>query len=169
MEPFGEKIIDKCMQLVEVEAEDNAVLCLKIIMDFCRHHVKTLPTAEKFLQLILNIFDSMPQRIRDTFDASASQPAAVNAPANAANNAGTPDTPSASAGTANGNAGTAAGESLPTGSQSFKVIAECPIIVVSIFQNHRPIGPKQVVKFTPRIKAALLLQAPAQKKAHDEA
>jgi transformation/transcription domain-associated protein len=62
MEPFAEKVVDKCLELVKVENEDNAVLCLKIVMDFCRYHHKMPSIAEKaqpFLDLILEIFDSM--------------------------------------------------------------------------------------------------------------
>ena len=51
---------------------------------------------------------------------------------------------------------------------SFKVVAECPIIVVSIFQAHRTLAPKNVGKFTPRIKSTLLLQAGPQRRAHED-
>ena len=52
------------------------------------------------------------------------------------------------------------------GMQSFKVLAECPIIVVSLFQAHRPCVHKNVKLFVPRIKEMLLLQAGPQEEAH---
>src|ERR1700709_708841 len=46
-EPYAEKIVDTCLGLVKVENEDNAVLCLKIVMDFCRYYTKTPAVADK--------------------------------------------------------------------------------------------------------------------------
>ena len=55
------------------------------------------------------------------------------------------------------------------GMQSFKVLAECPIIVVSLFQAYRNCVNKNVKLFVPLIKNVLLLQAKPQEKAHQEA
>ena len=58
---------------------------------------------------------------------------------------------------------------LARGMRSFKVLAECPIIVVSIFQIHRSQVPTNVKVFVPLIKQILLLQARPQERAHAEA
>ena len=72
---------------------------------------------------------------------------------------------------------------LVKGMQSFKVLAECPIIVVSLFQAHRSCVHKNVILFVPLIKEVcdssqrlqgrvsnpvqmLLLQAGPQEEAH---
>lgn len=55
------------------------------------------------------------------------------------------------------------------GMESFKVFAECPIIVVSLFQAHRNCVPANVKKFLPLIKVVLMLQAKPQEQAHEEA
>ncbi|KAK3714099.1 transcription-associated protein 1 [Vermiconidia calcicola] len=172
MQPYAEQVVDKCLALVKVENEDNAVLCLKIVMDFCRYHTKIPAVAEKaqpFLDLILEIFDGMEQTVKDTFDAP-SAPTGVAAPGTPSNS-GTPGSPVASNSQA-----LAAGDpdsqqirQLVKGMHSFKVVAECPIIVVSIFQAHRNLAPKNVGKFTPRIKNTLLLEAGPQSRAHEEA
>ena len=175
MEPFAEKLVDKCLELVKLENEDNAVLCLKIVMDFCRYHHK-MPTivekAQPFLDLILEIFDGMDQTIKDTFD-STSISGTIGAASDTPNNSGTPGSPvaSTSQSLASGDPGAEQQQSKPLikGTHSFKVVAECPIIVVSIFQAHRALAPKNVNKFTPRIKNSLLLQAGPQKRAHEEA
>ena len=175
MEPFAEKIVDKCLELVKVENEDNAILCLKIVMDFCRYHQKMPSIVEKaqpFLDLILEIFDGMEQTVKDTFD-SASPIANAGAASDTPNNTGTPGSPVASTSQSLGSndPGTEPQQSrqLNKGMHSFKVVAECPIIVVSIFQAHRALAPKNVNKFTPRIKNTLLLQAGPQKRAHEDA
>ncbi|EMC93830.1 hypothetical protein BAUCODRAFT_75390 [Baudoinia panamericana UAMH 10762] len=173
-EPYAERIIDTCLGLIKNENEDNAVLCLKIIMDFCRYYTKSqtvIERAQPFLDLILEIFDGMEQTVTDTFDTvSAVPPTAAAATPTAS---GTPGSPVASS-----NQSIVSVEPGPEqqqtrqlahGMHSFKVVAECPIIVVSIFQAYRAIVPKNVNNFTPRIKQTLLLQAAPQKRAHEEA
>ena len=53
VEPHAAKIVDKLMGLVKLENEDNAVLCMKTIMDFQRHQTKALnDRVQPFLDLI---------------------------------------------------------------------------------------------------------------------
>ena len=175
MESLAEKIVDKCLELIKIENEDNAVLCLKIVMDFCRYHNKTPGVAEKaqpFLDLILEIFDAMEQTVKDTFDTPIAAATTSGATPATPNNHGTPGSPVASASqslVADPGAEQQQTRQLVKGMHSFKVVAECPIIVVSIFQAHRNLVHKNVGKFTPRIKDILPLQAVPQKKAHEEA
>lgn len=57
------------MDLVRIENEDNAVLCMKTIMDFQRNYQKTLlDQVQPFLNLIQDMFSKMPQAVKDTFD-----------------------------------------------------------------------------------------------------
>lgn len=170
-EPHCVAIVDKCMELVKTENEDNAVLCLKIIMDFERFHVRALSSrAQPFLDLILELFDSMQQTVHDTFDSqqakdgSALESTYANSP-----RPGSPVASTASSIGADPGSEQQTTRQLVKGMQSFKVVAECPIIVVSIFQAHRTLAPENVAKFTPRIKAALQLEAGPQKAAHEEA
>nr|POE87354.1 transcription-associated protein 1 [Quercus suber] len=171
-EQYALSILDTCLNLVKTENEDNAILCLKIVMDFCRWFTKTAGVAEKaqaFLELILEIFDGMEQTVKDTFDA-ASPIAGSAAPGTPGGNV-TPGSPSVSqhTGTVEPGSEQQTTRQLAKGVSSFKLLAECPIIVVSIFQAHRSLAPKNVSKFTPRIKNTLLLQASPQKRAHEEA
>lgn len=170
-EPHALSIVDKCLELVRVENEDNAVLCLKIVLDFERFHTKTLAErAQPFLDLILELFDGAEQTVKDTFDA----PQNGSMPGEGTPQISSPKPGSPVASTTSSLA-TDPGVEQPTtrqlvkGMQSFKVVAECPIIVVSIFQAHRALAPKNVPKFTPRIKTALQLQAGPQQRAHEEA
>ena len=159
------------MELVRVENEDNAVLCMKTIMDLLRHQAaRTTEQVQPFLDLIQAMFQLMDQVVKDTFDSAPS--------------GGNPALPSTPSGTQNfqsprpGSPATSVSEPgadgqtnlhLLKGMQSFKVLAECPIIVVSIFQAHRnSVGPN-VKKFVPLIKAILTLQAKPQERAHNEA
>lgn len=57
------------MELVRIENEDNAVLCMKTIMDFQRNYQKELADqVQPFLNLIQEMFSKMTQAVKDTFD-----------------------------------------------------------------------------------------------------
>lgn len=58
---------------------------------------------------------------------------------------------------------------LVKGTQSFKVLAECPIIVVSLFQENRHVVHSNVKVFVPLIREMLGLQAGPQAEAHRQA
>ncbi|KAF2859739.1 hypothetical protein K470DRAFT_258588 [Piedraia hortae CBS 480.64] len=155
LEPFTSKVMSICLDLVRADNEENAVLSIKILMDLCRNYARTSAVAEKaqpFLDLILHIFDGMEQAVKDTFD-SPSPP-----------HQGSPPAPPSFAGEADQTT-----KQLAKGISSFKVVAECPIIVVMIFQAHRNLVPANIDKFLSRLKSTLMLQAAPQKRAHEEA
>ena len=171
VEPYALEMIDTLMSLVRVENEDNAVLCLKTIMDLERHQPKaTESKVLPFLELIQEMFDQMEQVVKDTFDAptpSANSTAPTpnaNAQAFQSPRPGSPASIVADPG-----ADKKDHTPLAKGMQSFKVLAECPIIVVSIMQAHRQLVQGYVTNFVPSIKKILLLEAKAQKEQHAEA
>ncbi|KAJ5089065.1 hypothetical protein N7532_007749 [Penicillium argentinense] len=172
VEPYAADMVDLLMDLARIENEDNAVLCMKTIMDLERNQAKaTAARVQPFLELIQEMFQTMEQVVRDTFDTP-----------NQATPSGMPSTPNASAqnfqsprpsspATSVSDLGPEqqSSNALLKGMQSFKVLAECPIIVVSIFQTHRSSVPQNVKLFVPLIKTILLLQAKPQEKAHADA
>ncbi|TKA54366.1 hypothetical protein B0A49_12864, partial [Cryomyces minteri] len=170
-EPYAVQVVDLCMQLVRMENEENAVLCMKIVMDFERHHTKVLADrVQPFLDLIQEMFESMEQTVKDTFDGpvpGVSQ-GIPSTPSNSQySQSPRPGSPVAATSDLGGDSQQA--RSLLKGMHSFKVLAECPIIVVSLFQAYRNSVPKNVKAFVPRIKTVLMLQAKPQEKAHQDA
>ncbi|KIX08948.1 uncharacterized protein Z518_00026 [Rhinocladiella mackenziei CBS 650.93] len=171
VEPYALEIVETLMELVRVENEDNAVLCLKTIMDIERHQpVATASKVQPFLDLIQEMFEMMEQVVRDTFDSPAAHHQAPSTTPNPPGQTFQSPRPGSPATTVS-DPGNEKKEHTPlaTGMQSFKVLSECPIIVVSIFQAHRSSVAANVKKFVPSIKGILLLQAKAQEKAHAEA
>ncbi|KAL4978883.1 hypothetical protein BDW66DRAFT_148736 [Aspergillus desertorum] len=173
VEPYAADMVDLLMDLVRIENEENAVLCMKTIMDLERNQAKaTAQQVQPFLELIQEMFQTMEQVVRDTFDTPSQ-----------ATPSGMPSTPGASAPTFQSPRPSSPAASVPDigsdqqtsnnillkGMHSFKVLAECPIIVVSIFQTHRTSVSANVKLFVPLIKSILLLQAKPQEKAHAEA
>ncbi|KAJ6438408.1 spo12 family domain-containing protein [Purpureocillium lavendulum] len=174
-EPFAEEICDLLMQLVRTDNEDNATLCVKVTSDIMRHQHKVLQgKVQQFLSLIQELFEQMEKVVREQLD---------NAPPPAGSQSGAPSTPGSSqtnfqsprpgspvtSVTDLGADPQQQNRPLLKGMQSFKVLSECPIIVVSIFQIYRNTVSQNVKAFVPLIKNVLLLQASAQKQAHADA
>lgn len=175
-EPYALETVELLMKLVRTDNEENAVICVKVISDIMRHQSKVVHTkVQEFLSLIQDLFEQMERVVREQLD---NEPTAGGAP-------GLPSTPSSSqtnfhphqsprpasptATTTEFGVDQPTARPLLKGMQSFKVLSECPIIVVSIFQVYRNTVPQNVKAFVPLIKSVLLLQAKAQEQAHAEA
>ena len=184
-EPFAEEIADLLMNLVRTDNEDNAILAIKTTSDIMRHQHKILSSkVQSFLNLIRELFEQSERVVREQLDNA--QPTGVapgpGAPPSTPGSTQTtfsqhqksprsgspvvsgPDLASTEPGQQ-----TSSGRSLPRGWHSFKVLSECPIIVVSIFQVHRQTVTSSVKLFVPVIKTVLSLQAKAQEQAHADA
>ncbi|KAH8199804.1 hypothetical protein TruAng_006027 [Truncatella angustata] len=173
-ESYAEEVVELLMGLVKNDNEDNATLCVKIISDIMRHQHKVLQSkVQPFLTLIQDLFEQTERNVREQLDSSVGPPNATGAPSTPGSTqtnfqSPRPGSPVASV--------TDLGQDLQQqtrpllkGIQSFKVLSECPIIVVSVFQTYRSIIPQNVKLFVPLIKTVLLLQAKAQEQAHAEA
>ncbi|KAB8073752.1 hypothetical protein BDV29DRAFT_133154 [Aspergillus leporis] len=173
VEPYAADMVDFLMELVRIENEENAVLCMKTIMDLERNQAKaTAARVQPFLELIQEMFQTMEQVVRDTFDTpSQATPSGMpSTPGATAQNFQSPRPSSPATSVSDlGPSDPQGNNVLLRGMQSFKVLAECPIIVVSIFQTHRNSVSANVKLFVPLIKSILLLQAKPQEKAHAEA
>ncbi|KAK4989515.1 hypothetical protein LTR28_001582, partial [Elasticomyces elasticus] len=171
-DPHAKAIVEMCMGLARKENEDNAVLCMKIIMDFERHHAATLSgQVQPFLDLILELFDSMEATVEESFEmpAPTSHSGLPSTPSHSQiSQSPRPASPVASTSSLTSDSDQQARQ-IPRGMQSFKVVAECPIIVVSLFQSHRSIVPKNVKPFIDRIQVVLALQAQPQREARRNA
>ena len=169
LKPHAAEIVDLLMNLVKVENEDNAVLCMKTIMDLERYQAEaTSSKVQPFLDLIQEMFETMEHVVKDTFDAPTQGPTGGTTPNSQVFQSPRPGSPATSI-ASDLSIELQTARPLLSGMKSFKVFAECPIIVVSLFQAHRACVPNNVKKFVPLIKLVLLLQAGPQERAHEEA
>ena len=173
LEPWRTDVLTLLMDLVRVENEENAVLCMKTIMDFQRTYQRLLgDQVQPFLDLIMAMFSQMPKAVKDTFDnvasTSGSTPALPSTPGNSNFQSPKPMSPLIPGQDPVAESQQPA-KMLTKGMQSFKVLAECPIIIVSLFQAHRSSVHKNVKLFVPLIKDMLQLQAAPQREAHEQA
>ncbi|KAI1261293.1 FAT domain-containing protein [Xylariaceae sp. FL1019] len=173
-EHYAKEVVDLLMTLVRQDNEDNAQLCIKIISDIMRHQPKVLSDkVQPFLTLIQELFEQLEKVVREQLDSTALQPGATGPPSTPGSTqtnfqSPRPGSPVASV-TDLGQDLQQQSRPLLKGMQSFKVVSECPIIVVSIFQTYRNIIQQNVKAFVPLIKTVLCLQAKAQEQAHNEA
>jgi transformation/transcription domain-associated protein len=177
-EPYAEEIVDLLMGLVRTDNEENAVLCVKITSDIMRHQHKVLGgKVQAFLSLIQELFEQLERVVREQLDNTAA-PGSSGGPTTPSSTQTTfahqqsprpaspvaPGAPDFSA-----DPGQQPGRPLLKGMRSFKVLSECPIIVVSIFQVYRTTVGHNVKLFVPLIKSVLCCQAKIQEQAHKEA
>ncbi|KAH8882770.1 hypothetical protein GQ53DRAFT_847315 [Thozetella sp. PMI_491] len=178
-EPYAAEVVDLLMSLVRNDNEENAVLCVKIISDIMRHQHKVLaPKVQDFLTLIQELFEMMERVVREQLDNNAGS-GATGAPSTPGSTQTTfmshqqsprPASPVAPGAPEFGtDTSQQPGRPLLGGMQSFKVLSECPIIVVSIFQVYRSTVQHNVKLFVPLIKSVLMCQVKAQEQAHKEA
>ncbi|KAK7430359.1 transcription-associated protein 1 [Neonectria magnoliae] len=174
-EPYAEEIVDLLMQLVRTDNEENATLCVKITSDIMRHQHKVLQgKVQLFLSLIQELFEQMEKVVREQLDnaslSAPSQPGAPSTPGSSQTNFQSPR-PGSPVASVNDLGADPQQQNRPLlkGMQSFKVLSECPIIVVSIFQIYRNTVQQNVRKFVPLIQNVLCLQAAAQQQAHADA
>jgi transformation/transcription domain-associated protein len=165
--------VDILIALVRLDNEENASLCVKTIMDIMRNQTKVCQDkVQPFLSLIQDLFDKMESVVRDQLDnaepGSHGPGASTPGSTQTYQNSPRPGSPVASVSDLGADPQQQT-RPLLKGMASFKVLAECPIIVVSIFQVYRASVPSNVKIFVPLIKSVLLLQAKPQEEAHKEA
>ncbi|TQS39408.1 hypothetical protein Golomagni_00069 [Golovinomyces magnicellulatus] len=163
-EPYAVEVVNLLIGLVKVDNEENASTCVKTIMDIMRHQTKAVhEQVQPFLTLIQEIFGQMETVVQDLLDYPPGSSSQTH------QNSPRPGSPVASSVSDPGVDPQQQTRLLIKGMQSFKVLAECPIIVVSIFQLYRATVVPNVKIFVPLIKRVLLLQAKPQEQAHLEA
>ncbi|KAF2436802.1 hypothetical protein EJ08DRAFT_644409 [Tothia fuscella] len=170
LEPYALTIVEKLMPLVRTENEDNDIIIVKTIMDFLRHMPKQVEIkVQPFLDLIQEMFELMDGTVKDIFENQNGPNAVPSTPSQSQySQSPRPGSPVSTVSQDIGNEQQQTRQ-IPKGLHSFKVLSECPIIVVSIFQSNRNVVGTNVKKFVPLIKNVLLLQAKPQEKAHAEA
>ena len=172
LRPHAHQLMQLLLALVRTENEENASMCLKIIIDLHRSYGKAPPgapapgtngeenpvptvedTAQDLLEVIADMFRGMPAVVDSLFSSPSSSSTstagggggAASTPADSAQSpAQAEDVPASLGGTS---ATTPA--VLPQGMKSIKTLAECPTGIVFIIQAYRQLVPRAVEIFVP--------------------
>ncbi|CCJ31022.1 unnamed protein product [Pneumocystis jirovecii] len=158
--PYAANIMQVLMKILHADYEDNAILCLKIIIDFHRNFKQNLEEyIQPFLDFVLEVFKNMPQVVKESFPPTGS-PGSTSSltniklspePLSFENSSEIEETSLVST---------------RKSKYSFKVLTECPIIVVLLFQSHKQIISTNLPAFIFAIIEMLSLQASPQAEAH---
>lgn len=149
------------MKVLNHDNEENGVLCMKILTNFHRpfkNHIADL--VNPFLTFVIDLYKNIPQLVKDTFSLNAVQ-SAGNTPITSFQSP-RPLSPSIGSDFVT----ETSNKPLQKSISSFKVLTECPIIVVLLYSSHRDLVEKSLNQFIPLIIEVLKLQAPPQANAH---
>lgn len=149
------------MKLLRTDNEDNGVFCMKILTSFHRAYKTHIQDqVEPFLDLVIEIYRNIPQVVRETFTINAVQ-SSGNTPVTTFHSP-RPLSPSMGGDFSNEHNS----KPLQRCLYSFKVLTECPIIVVLLYSTHKQVVRTSLTAFIPHIIEMLELQAPPQANAH---
>lgn len=188
LRPYVPDLAREVLKILEAENEDNAVVCQRIIIELHKSF-RQPPILEDqvqpFFVLVQRMYqnlphamsvvvDKVPDKVRTRRAVVAACLCSQRAQEPSGPYAGT--VPAAQTGAA---AGAAAGKDSKAESKaeprqlvrsmySFKVLTECPILIVLLFQLHRKFIQSHLPQFVPLIIRALSLQPAEQARIHSE-
>ncbi|BGP26145.1 transcription-associated protein 1 [Rhodotorula toruloides] len=174
------------LKLLRIESEDNAVLCMKVIIDLHRTYSRPPPpssaqpanaeptpdptvaqieaSVDEFLEIVADLFKNMGSVVEETFREAArqtrSQAGQAAADAQSPSSGGPPSLEG------EGGAGNQPVVYAPA-MRSFKLLQDCPASIVFIFQTYRPLVNKAITIFVPLVFEFIQMQAEPQRRKHE--
>lgn len=169
LKPHVSSILDIMFHILAIDNEENVLVCLRIIIELHKQFRPQIkPEIKMFLQFVINFYKEFPNTAKTHFDivtvtatghlppdsgASAqARPGTpsmkvppVGSPVSQLNDAGTPGRGSQST-------------QIPKATQSLKVLAELPIIVVLMYQLYKQSVQVKIGEFIPVVMNTITLQ-----------
>ncbi|GAA5857110.1 hypothetical protein JCM5353_001350, partial [Sporobolomyces roseus] len=190
---YTPSLISLLLHLLRTENEENAVLCMKTIIDLHRTYSRpppphppnpdgtpsTLPpdqtvsqmeaSVDEFLEIVAELFKNMGSVVEETFKDSSNSAATRSTRSSTTAGGGGAESSQSPAGPpaleADGSAVTGAIVHQPA-MRSFKLLQDCPASIVFIFQTYRPMVNKAITIFVPLVFDFIQLQAAPQARKH---
>jgi transformation/transcription domain-associated protein len=73
LKPYATELLQLLMFLLKIENEDNAVICLKIIIELYKSYKLLLEDqVQPFLDIVREMYLNMEQTVKDAFDSTGS-------------------------------------------------------------------------------------------------
>ncbi|GEQ72657.1 hypothetical protein JCM33374_g6344 [Metschnikowia sp. JCM 33374] len=149
-QPYSEDILICLTGILQVENEDNGVLCMKIITTLHKAYKSSLSEkVDSFIEIINKVYDNMDQALVDVF----SQQQDSQSP-----NPEIDENKESSFSEDKENSKT-----LCHAMKSFKILAECPITMVSLYSSYKSLVSTSLPNFLPKIIHILMLQVEQQR------
>lgn len=169
-EPYSQGILTCLTKILPEENEDNGVLCMKIITSLHKAYKATLSNqVDPFLAIIDTVYDNLEQTVKDVFSDNKDD---VNSGDGITSNNGSGDTNDGEE--EPGKLASFVDEekekskTMNQAMHSFKVLAECPITMVSLYTSYKPLLQTSLPNFLPKIIGTLNLEVEQQKQFREE-
>lgn len=162
LKPLAGDLLKLMMNLLEIENEENCIICLRIIIDLHKNFRPLLESeVQPFLDFVQHLYSELPKTVNNIFSNvsnSSYNNNSLQSPTitdlNNSNNISSTTTSSSVTITTINNPPSPNIRSI----HSFKVLTECPIIVVLLFQLYPRYLSLNVFKFIPLIVNTLKIQ-----------
>ncbi|OQR70315.1 Transformation/transcription domain-associated protein-like [Tropilaelaps mercedesae] len=170
LRPYVKPVLSVMFKLLEVENEDNVLVCLRVIIELHKQYRPPFnPEIQNFLSFVKNIYRELPNQLEKIFEpredsikvkdiSEVSMDTLLNE---------TFTTTVVQVGTGDA-APVAAVNIIPKAVLSLKVLAELPIIVVLMYQLYKPNVHRDVAEFIPLILNTIVLQPSRAQQAHKD-
>jgi len=147
LQEYVPKLMEILLDLLKNDNEENGNICVKIIVDLHKNFKNSMEKyVESFFEIVKEMYGNIKETVKNTFgDNQQSTKATENEISTNPNN------------------------KLAKSMYSFKILKECPIIIVLLFQLHKKALKNNVDSFIPLVIECLELQPEAQKQEHEEA
>ena len=133
LRPFDKQVLKLAMDALKAENEENALICLRIIFDLHRNFRPNLESeVAPFLEFVCDVYKNIGDTVKEVFGDEGGAKPAKEAPAASA----TPST------------------------KSFKVMTECPLIVMLLFQLYSRLIPPNIQTLLPLMVQTIGLKGP---------
>ncbi|GAA6061309.1 hypothetical protein JCM10212_005423 [Sporobolomyces blumeae] len=191
LRPHTPALMTLLLHLLRTENEENAVLCMKVIIDLHRTYSRPPPpsaatgsappaepspeklvqqiesSVDEFLEIVADLFKNMGSVVEDTFKDSRSTRSHTAAHPSGPSDAGASQSPSGPPTLEGEGAGTGGPVvKLEPAMRSFKLLQDCPASIVFIFQTYRPMVNKAITIFVPLVFDFIQMQAAPQARKH---
>lgn len=159
--PLVDDLMRTILDLLRNDNEEIACVCLKIFIDLHKTYKTGIEAhMQPFLDIVLKIYQNMPETVRESFSNISLSSTAARLPRSAITQSPqVPNSPLNPSDPIETNPQVTS-KTLNKSMNSFRVLTECPIIIVLLFSTYRQSVQTNLVSFTPAIIEMLSLQAP---------
>ena len=184
LRPYVQELMTLCLQVLQVDKEESALICLRIIFDLHKNFRPTLEEhVQPFLQFVCSLYEQVPLAVQDLIkavdaareaDATAQQAQQAGGGAaaeQAAKEGGAAAAQQQASGggdglegglSGGGDAHQAVSSANTPSKRSFKVVIECPLIVMFLFQLYPKHIGQNVNVLLPLMVDTIALKGPPQ-------
>ncbi|CAM9349768.1 unnamed protein product, partial [Discosporangium mesarthrocarpum] len=169
LKPYVHELLLLVMNVIDADNEDNAITGLRIVFDLHKNYRPLLePEVPRFLQMVTETYKGLRQSVGQIFGPEGIKTALLISEMAARKQAQQAATPQASPTAGGGIAGSVGGADplaipLLRSKESFKMLTECPLIVMLLFQLYPKYIKANIPDLIPLMIEALRLSPAVQR------